>query len=563
MYTDFNGEVHERVSFSSDCLVFYEFKGEGFVSMDDIDSFSEGEWSEDSFEEDYEKVKNIAMSLTSYPLTFEFYKNGSKTERERIDSCLPSNKDVKHVIISQLKGFYGNDKSGIVYDGYTFKRNKYLLLKRNNFARFFDSFVETTRLDGIFLDEFSIRDELEKNFKQRIKDNFNRDSHSIFRNKDGREFKVLNLDIEHFQLCIYLATYIDDLKNKKILLRIPNIFPTQNEIDRGKENTMKDFIIKDGIDFDIFLKDDILLNVYDKENYNIALVPIISRNHASLMVVDIKNRKQYLFDSSMFHVNNLNIIFGKDIIGSIVTAKKEFIPFQSESGTCTSWILAFVLTANSLGCDSVLDFMKKLTNDVSMDYLKDDEFMFLMFKDVSNIIDGTIIDAYNPKDINSNSYCISKDWLKIFNEKKQQVILIEQQSNLFIELFKSLKNAPDTVNTLKELYSKSYTLVKNQLPNATPNVVNGIILTLNSHDIPPLYRNYILLGGLKGLQQNPELLKNVLQYLLDNDNLRQGIINGMIVKGMTGQEKNNSFIESELGKKIIEILQKEEQRAIK
>ena len=103
------------------------------------------------------------------------------------------------------------------------------------------------------------------------------------------------------------------------------------------------------------------------------------------------------------------------------------------------------------------------------------------------------------------------------------------------------------------------------MPNATPNVVNGIILTLNSHDIPPLYRNYILLGGLKGLQQNPELLKNVLQYLLDNDNLRQGIINGMkgVVKGMTGQEKNNSFIESELGKKIIEILQKEEQRAIK
>lgn len=132
-----------------------------------------------------------------------------------------------------------------------------------------------------------------------------------------------------------------------------------------------------------------------------------------------------------------------------------------------------------------------------------------------------------------------------------------EQPNLFIEPFKSLKNTPDTVDTLKKLYSKSYALVKNQLPDAAPNVVNGIILTLNSHDIPPLYRNHILLGGLKGLQQNPELLKNIVQYLQNNDNLKQDIVNRI-----NELKKDSNFAVSELGKKIIEILPKGKQRAI-
>lgn len=157
----------------------------------------------------------------------------------------------------------------------------------------------------------------------------------------------------------------------------------------------------------------------NEKNNGIAIIPVISFKRVSALVFDLETKIPYLFDSSTFHSKNLNILFGKDIIKSIKVAGDKFIPQKSENGTCTQWILSFLLTANEVGCEDTLDFLKKMTSNDPMNDLKNNNFMLLMINKVSEIVDGSIIENYDQSKMSDESYCISEKWLNIFNMEKQ------------------------------------------------------------------------------------------------------------------------------------------------
>lgn len=348
-----------------------------------------------------------------------------------------------------------------------------------------------------------------------------------------KDFNVYSYDNKKYKMqyssgccemyCVLLSTLI----TRSLLFNCHNSLRDILIFDERKKTFQLPFVFFYGLNEKAF--SDRLSGDF-KSNYKLARVKLLEENIEHIKDV---NCTDLYFNPEMTFKN----LFLQYLTQEKEYINNEIIPLNEKNNIKGSFIYRYALFISSIVDNNYKKYLKeyiiknlyeKGKKDEIIDYFKDNfDSLFLEF---------------------------SKKFLGYITVLKE----IYQQPNLFIKPFKSLKNVPNDVDTLKELYSKSYTLVKNQLPNATPNVVNGIILTLNSHDIPPLYRNYILLGGLKGLQQNPELLKNIVQYLQTNDSLKQDIVNGI-----SKLKKDSSFAASELGKIMIEILQKEEQRAIK
>lgn len=183
--------------------------------MENDDDLPEEELNSDLCETDSNKR---IINLDGDTFIFMFYKtdnnnttNYKNTETEKIFSWLLSSdkNGIRRVTINRIRNFYEDNKSVLVYDGYTFKRKNYLLLKRQVLSNFFDELIETSRT-GENITEF-FKKEFENDIKQKIKNNYNRKIYVTVSN-DENKINVLDLSIESFQFCMYISMYMEEMK---------------------------------------------------------------------------------------------------------------------------------------------------------------------------------------------------------------------------------------------------------------------------------------------------------------------------------------------------------------